>query len=112
VRHHATVPARVRPLYPYALLTLALACTPSGDPGDTTTASSTTAAPEHTTTATTGDDPTTAVTEASTGEPAFTCEAAQPLVVPESGFFVDISDASGIRVDNFVPDPADTDPDQ
>ena len=97
------MPARVRPLYPYALLTLAFACTPSGDPGDTTTASSTTAAPEPTTTATTGDDPTTAATEASTGEP-LTCTA-QALVVPESGFFVDISDASGIRVDNFTPDP-------
>jgi hypothetical protein len=40
----------------------------------------------------------------STGEPGQTCEP-QPLVAPGKGFFADISDASGIRVENFVPDP-------
>ncbi|MCA9690121.1 MAG: VCBS repeat-containing protein, partial [Myxococcales bacterium] len=29
----------------------------------------------------------------------------QPLVTPATGFFVDVSDESGIRVNNFVPDP-------
>ena len=40
----------------------------------------------------------------STGEPGQTCEP-QPLTLPAKGFFADISDASGIRVENFVPDP-------
>ena len=38
-----------------------------------------------------------------TGE-LMACEPAVP-VVPSTGFFVDISEASGIRVDNFYPDP-------
>lgn len=42
--------------------------------------------------------------EPTTGEPAFTCTP-QPLVPLGQGFFSDISDASGIRVDNFVVDP-------
>ncbi len=54
-----------------------------------------------------------ATTDASTTEadstgappgPALDCEARE-AVVPSSGFFVDISDASGIRVDNFYEDP-------
>lgn len=39
-----------------------------------------------------------------TGGPAFTC-APQPLTALGKGFFRDVSDASGIRVDNFLPDP-------
>lgn len=38
-----------------------------------------------------------------TGEP-MACEPREP-VVPTTDFFADISDASGIRVDNFYPDP-------
>ncbi len=99
----------MRPTYPYSLLGLVLfACNGGGDSGDTTTAATTTATtgpapstgPEPTTAATT-DAPTTTAT---TGEPQ-TC-APQPLVAPKSGFFSDISDASGIRVENFVPNPA------
>lgn len=55
--------------------------------------------------ASTTAEPTTAAADASsTGEPGQACSP-QPLVAPGKGFFVDISDASGIRVDNFVPDP-------
>ncbi len=39
----------------------------------------------------------------STGVP-FVCEPV-PITTPGSGFFVDISDSSGIRVDNFIKDP-------
>ncbi len=41
--------------------------------------------------------------ESETGEP-MACEPREP-VVPSSDFFVDISEPSGIRVDNFYPDP-------
>ncbi len=98
-----------------APLLLALtAC--GGDGGDATTQASTGEATTTTTTdttatpttaaASTGPEPTTAAdTGSSTGEPALPCEA-QPLTAPGKGFFRNISDASGIRVDNFVKDPA------
>ena len=66
----------------------------------------TTASTGGTTTATTAATPTTgADSEASsTGEPGQACEP-QSLVAPGKGFFADISDASGIRVENFIPEP-------
>jgi hypothetical protein len=77
----------------------------TGDPATTTTTTggeaSTTAIPEPTT----GTPPdTTTTADTSTGDPDFQC-APQPLVAAGQAFFVDISDASGIRVDNYVPDP-------
>lgn len=89
-----------------ALILLLTACggddKASSDPTDSalTTgegATATTTASASTGTPTTGG-------EASTGEPGQTCEP-QPLVTAEKGFFADVSDASGIRVENFVPDP-------
>lgn len=95
----------MRPIYPHFLLSLALlACNTGGDTSETGGP-----APTSGTTGTTGPEPTTAAsTEANPGEPGtgepLTC-APQALVAPKSGFFSDISDASGIRVDNFTPDP-------
>ncbi|MEZ4382452.1 MAG: CRTAC1 family protein [Nannocystaceae bacterium] len=85
-------------------LTLLAAC--SGD--DAATSASATAATEATgTTAATEATGTTAATEATgtegTGAP-FECEP-QAVQALGEGFFTDISDASGIRVDNFVADP-------
>jgi len=84
----------------------------TSDPGDTagtadasgtSDASTTTATSTATTTA---SAPTTGVDSesGSTGEPGQVCEP-QTIVAPGKGFFADISDASGIRVENFVPDP-------
>jgi hypothetical protein len=42
--------------------------------------------------------------ESETGSEPYACEPRAP-VLPSSGFFVDISDASGIRVDNYYEDP-------
>ena len=90
------------------LLAAALACT---GPGDTTTATdgangSTTGA--STTTGEATDTATTAATAATatdtTTAAPFTCDPV-PLTPPGQGFFVDISDPSGIRADNFVADP-------
>lgn len=39
-----------------------------------------------------------------TGDAGFTCTP-RAVTAPVKGFFTDISDASGIRVDNFVPSP-------
>jgi len=101
-------------------MTLALAACNGGGDGEPTTAASTTGATS--TTADTGADPTPATTapttgaettalttgefttDGTTGEPGFTCTP-QALVLPTKGFFSDISDASGIRVDNFVVAP-------
>ncbi|HEY0137543.1 MAG TPA: VCBS repeat-containing protein, partial [Nannocystis sp.] len=69
-------------------------------PDDSTSTSTSTTTPTSTSTPTTGDT----TTLDTTGEPGFTCTP-QPLVVPVKGFFADISDASGIRVDNFIKDP-------
>ena len=96
---------------PLAALLALTACNSGGDTTQTTagattsgtggaetavdTTAPTTGAPEPT-----GD----ATGDASTGEPGFTCEP-QPLVPIGEGFFADISDASGIRVENFVPTP-------
>jgi len=58
---------------------------------------------EPTTESSTG--PTTGTTDApTTGEPGFACTPL-PFTPAGQGFFRDISDASGIRVDNFVADP-------
>ena len=55
-----------------------------------------------TSTTTTGDVP--ATDASSTGEPDSACTP-MAVVLPSEGFFRDISDESGIRVDNFVIDP-------
>ena len=77
------------------LLFPAFAC--GGGRGDATEGGSTSAIGSTGSTAAT-------VTEATTGGPAITCTP-KPLVALGKGFFRDISDASGIREDNFVPDP-------
>ncbi len=75
---------------------------PTSSSGTATDSSSTTGA---TTSATTsvGETESSSGSSSSTGAP-FVCEPV-PITTPGSGFFVDISDASGIRVDNFVQDP-------
>jgi hypothetical protein len=100
----------VRPTYPSSLLVLLLACNNGGEPGDTSTATTaatgtTTAStePEGVTDTTAAPTTTATTSDPSTGEP-LTCTP-QSLVVPKSGFFADISDPSGIRVDNFTPNP-------
>jgi hypothetical protein len=98
---------RARPIFNNKKSLLVLTLAACGGGGETTTDTGT----ADTGTADTGTaDTGTAATEtpttgdaASTGEP-LTCEA-QPLVAPGTGFFTDISDPSGIREDNFVPDP-------
>lgn len=93
-------------LFPAALI----ACSPGNDAtatstattGATTTTSSTGPDAPTTTDASTTDG--TTATTATTGAPGLACEP-RPLVAPGEGFFADISDASGIRVDNFVADP-------
>ncbi len=47
-----------------------------------------------------------AATATDTGTAGFTCEA-QQLKAPGTGFFTDVSEASGMQVENFVPDPAE-----
>jgi len=104
----------VRPHLPLAALLVLTAC---GDTGDTTAGATTTTTGDPATTTTTGEAPTTAdpepststsatttTADTSTGEAGFECTP-QPLVAVGKGFFADISDASGIRVDNFVVDP-------
>ncbi|PCC72250.1 Repeat domain-containing protein [Nannocystis exedens] len=77
------------------------ACGGEGSPTTGSTADTTTG----TTDAATTEPTSTGTTEApTTGEPGFTCTPL-PLTPAGQGFFRDISDASGMRVDNFVPDP-------
>ena len=117
LRHHDVV---TRTQVFHGLMTLALAACNGGGDGEPTTTAGTTGSAS--TGASTGADPsapTTAPTtgagtngpstgaetsDGTTGEPGFTCTP-QARVVPSKGFFSDISDASGIRVDNFVVDP-------
>ena len=88
-------------LVPCALLTGA--CSGASSTTETTTTASATE-PTATDTGTgTGTDTGTGTGTETTGAP-FVCEPV-PLTAPGMGFFTDISDASGIRVDNFVPDP-------
>lgn len=91
-----------------SVLVLALtACSPGGDDPTTTSAASTSAqtggeptSGEPTTSGATSGD-----AASGTGAPAFECTP-QPLVAIGTGFFSDISDASGIRVENYAADPA------
>ncbi|MBL9101296.1 MAG: CRTAC1 family protein [Myxococcales bacterium] len=88
-----------------ALVLALTACSPGGDdPTTTTSASTSTQTGEPTSGApTTGG--TSGDAASSTGAPAFECTP-QPLVAIGTGFFRDISEASGIRVDNYAADPA------
>ena len=117
VRHHARVRRSESFQAVASLLILSLsACggdeastDQATDSGVTTTASSTSTGATTTattTTATTDATPTTGADSetSSTGEPGQACEP-QSLVAPGKGFFADISDASGIRVENFIPEP-------
>lgn len=69
---------------------------------DATAGTGTAGSTDTTATDTTTGAPTTGAP--TTGEPGFECTPL-PLIPPGKGFFRDISDASGIREDNFVPDP-------
>ena len=103
---------------PHLPLTALLVLTACGDSGTTTAGATSTATTTGDPTTTTGGEaPTTAdlepststsatttTADTSTGEAGFECTP-QPLVAISKGFFADISDASGIRVDNFVVDP-------